>query len=202
MNALQKLELTQGEPIPFIRNRGNVILVKKGNPKQIQSIFDLGKPGIRVVTPNPDREKGSFENYSTSIYEIAKNASPPNSLAAESLFHSIFNQHDKWLSGVTIHHREIPHSIAYGHADAGIIFYQLALYVKQSFPDLFDIVPLGGTVENPKPLPGNRIATLFFLPLKVVDITPKQEQARSQLSEAFLSEKFTQILNKYGLDRP
>jgi hypothetical protein len=202
MNELQELGLTQGSSTPFIRNRGNVILVKQGNPKRIQSVFDLGKPGIRVITPNPNTERGSFENYSTSIYEIAKNTSPPNSHLAENLFNAIFNQHDKWLSGVTIHHREIPHSIAYGKADAGMIFYHLALYVKQAFPDLFDIVPLGGTVENPNPLLGNRVATLFFVPLKVDNINAKQEQARTQLMEAFLSEGFSQILSKYGLDRP
>jgi hypothetical protein len=52
--------ITEGQPLGVFENRGNVMLVKKGNPKKIRSVWDLAKPGVRVVTPNPEFEKGTF----------------------------------------------------------------------------------------------------------------------------------------------
>jgi sulfate/thiosulfate-binding protein len=40
-----------------------VLLVRKGNPKQIKDWDDLGKPGISVVTPNPKTSGGARWNY-------------------------------------------------------------------------------------------------------------------------------------------
>lgn len=203
MAKLEKMGLAVGDPIPILRNRGNVLLVRKGNPKNIQSIWDLGRADVKVVTSNPNTEPGSFSNYSNSIYQIAKNDSnslEPN-LAAAELFNSVFKGGDRWLAGARIHHREVPWSIAYGQADVGLMFYHLALYVQRTFPDLFEIVPLGGTVEQPQPLPGNQIATLFVVRV-AGELTPGQEQAREQLIEALLSEQFTAILSEHGIDRP
>ncbi|MGF1516074.1 MAG: substrate-binding domain-containing protein [Elainellaceae cyanobacterium] len=204
VTRLQELGVTRGEPTPFIRNRGNVMLVKRGNPKNIQTIWDLGRPDVKVVTSNPDTEPGSFGNYSGSIYNIA--ASDPNppdpSFTAENLFDSIFNADTgKWLSGARIHHREVPHSIAFGDADVGLMFYHLALFAKETFPDEFDIVPLGGTAENPQPLPGNRVATLFYIEVGT-ELSETQEQSVDSLVEAFNSPIFTDILASFGLDRP
>ena len=39
--------MTEGEPVAVIKNRGSVLLVKKGNPKQITRIYDLARPDIR-----------------------------------------------------------------------------------------------------------------------------------------------------------
>ncbi|WP_237171457.1 sulfate ABC transporter substrate-binding protein [Pandoraea pulmonicola] len=40
-----------------------VLLVRKGNPKQIKDWGDLVKPGISVVTPNPKTSAGARWNY-------------------------------------------------------------------------------------------------------------------------------------------
>jgi sulfate/thiosulfate transport system substrate-binding protein len=40
-----------------------VLLVRKGNPKQIKDWDDLGKPGISVITPNPKTSGGARWNY-------------------------------------------------------------------------------------------------------------------------------------------
>jgi hypothetical protein len=218
MNALDALGVSEGARIPIIRNYGNVILVKKGNPKHIHTIWDLGRPDVRVVTPSPTLEPGSFGNYSTSIYDIAANDPIGNGgQTPENLFNSIFNangsgHHDgkhgygghddaKWYAGGRIHHREVPWSIAYGHADASVIFYHLALYTKRAFPDMFDIVPLGGTVEDPQPLPGNRVATLFAVRIKGT-WTGAQVDARERLIALLKSPEFTTILERHGLRRP
>lgn len=198
--------VTEGDPIPIIRNRGNVLLVKKGNPRHIRSVWSLARPFVRFVTSNPDTEPGSFGNYSTSLYQIAlMDPSPPVPwFSAEDLFDAVFNRdrpHPKWLAGGRIHHREVPWSVAFGRADAGMLFYHLALHAVRTFPDRFDIVPLGGTVEDPQPVAGNRIATLFAVRI-AGDWTPRQLVARELLLDAFLSEDFTTILDQAGLDRP
>ena len=203
MNELIAAGVTEGEPVAIIRNRGNVLLVQAGNPLNIQSIWDLEKTGVRVATSHPTNEPGSFGNYAESIYNIAFNDSLPNSGKAEVLFNSIFNSAtvDKWVTGRRIHHREVPWLIARNRADVAPIFYHLALFAKLTFPNKFDIVPLGGTVDMPKPLPGNRVGTLFAVKIAGTWST-KQRLAQSSLMDNFQSANFSLILEKYGIDRP
>ena len=218
MNNLESLTFDDGTPvttgtrIPIIRNNGNVILVKRGNPLNIRSVWDLDR--VRLVTSNPFTEPGSFGNYSNSIFNIA--AAERGEAAATRLFNRIFNTNNlrvdledledgddvgAWLSGERIHHREVPWSVAIGRADAGLMFYHLALFAKNSFPDQFDIVPLGGTVDAPDPVAGNRVATLFAIRI-AGDWTPRQIDARERLINGFLSPEFTATLFQYGLRRP
>lgn len=217
INTLESLGVTEGQRVPIIKNHGNVILVKKGNPKKIRSIWDLGRSDVRVVTSNPDLEAGSFNNYSTSIFEIAENNPDGRGRnSAERLFNSIFNndgtkrrhgkhghQHstNKWLAGGRIHHREVPWSVAFGRADAGLMFFHLALHAVRTFPKLFEIVPLGGTVDDPQPLTGNRQATLFAVRIQG-DWTGAQADAREKLMDLLVSTEFTEILERHGLMRP
>ncbi|MBX2854623.1 MAG: substrate-binding domain-containing protein, partial [Rhodobacteraceae bacterium] len=121
MNKLKDMGVVEGDPLPLLSNYGNVLLVKKGNPKNIQSIWDLGREDVTVVTSNPVTEAGSFSNYRDSIYHIALNdPEPPEGMTAEKLFDRVFNgatgREGKWVSGARIHHREAPWSIAYGQA--------------------------------------------------------------------------------------
>ncbi len=203
MDEVIALGVADGEPVPVIRNRGNVLLVSAGNPKNIQSIWDLKRIDVRVATSNPYNEPGSFGNYSSSIYNIALNDTPVGSTEADELYNAIFNStmDDKWASGRRIHHREVPWLIARDHADVAPIFYHLALYAKLTFPRQFDIVPLGGTVDMPDPLPGNKVGTLFALKIKG-DWSAKQLAARDMLVHYFQTQEFGLILNKYGIDVP
>ncbi len=223
---LRREDFIAGDLVAVIRNYGNVILVKKGNPKRIDSVWDLGRPDIRIVTPNPDpqSEPGSFGNYSGSIYRIAyyqyfeapavgeptfceANPNECQGMTPQELFDRIFNgakpsPADKWLAGKRIHHREVPWSIAYGRADAGLIFYHLARHAVEMFPDTFEIVPLGGTAYAPAPLKGNNQAVLSMGCIKDPAFTPLQIAARDRLAEAYMSTTFDTILADHGLTRP
>jgi len=215
MKKLAKLDFIEGKPVPIIKNYGNVILVKKGNPKKIHSVWDLGREDVTLVTPNPQMEAGSFGNFSGSIYNIANNdPHPPKGMTAERLFHRIFNMNRincdptgkkgkkcAWVAGKRIMHREQPWAVASDHADAGFIFYHLALYFSRTFPDKFEIIPLGGQVNNPKPVSGNKVGVLFAVRIKG-NWNKKQLAAREKLLEAFSSNTFTQILKKHGIRRP
>jgi len=212
---LKEMNVVDGEPIPFMKNNGNVIIVKKGNPKHIKTVWDLGRNDVTLVTPNPVMEPGSFGNFSGSIYNIAKkDKHPPQGMTAEQLFDSIFNADQSgcstkegsakkcsWVSGKRIMHREQPWAIYSGNADAGFIFYHLALYFTRTFPDLFEIVPVGGTADKPQPLPGNKVAVLSAVKI-TGNWNDKQKAAQQKFIEALQSDDFTKILAKHGINRP
>ena len=206
IDSLADSGFTEGEAVPISKTRGNVLLVQKENPKHISTVWDLGRDDVRIITPNPEKEAGSFALYVRSIYDIAKHdKNPPLNMTAENLFEKLFNDKSgdpkKWLAGKRIHHREGPWSIAYGKADAGVIFYHLALHAVNTFQDLFDIIPLGGTVKEPEPLLGNHTEILHAVRIHG-QWTKKQKTATERLMELFQSCEFTSILGKHGLDRP
>ena len=206
MEKLLQAGYAEGSSHPLYQDRGAVILVKKGNPQQIQSVWDLGQTGVRLATPNPELEPGAFENYVGTIYNISRNdAEPPSGMSAARLMELLFNgasgDPDKWLAGPRIHHRDLPWSVAYGRANAAVIYYHLGRYTKEIFPDLFDLVPLGGSISHPQPLPGTIITTRHVIRIKG-DWTSRQLEAREKLVHTLLSPEFTQILEKRGLVRP
>lgn len=203
MNKLKAEGALDGQPVPLYTNNGDVILVKRGNPKHIHSVWDLGRPDVHVVTPNPRLEPGAFNNYATTIYQIAEHTKGPQGWTADRLFNSIFNSHEKgkWIAGLRIHHRDVPQAIAYGHADAGVLLYHLALFTKQSFPGKFDIIPLGGTVNDPRPEAGN-VTTVTYIAKVKGHWTPRQEADRDHLYKELMSPAFTKILEEHGLKRP
>lgn len=204
--------VTDGKPFKLLKNQGNVILVKKGNPKNIKTVWDLGRADVTLVTPNPKMEPGSFGNFSGSIYNVAKNdPNPPAGMTAEKLFDTIFNSDQsgcgsadkkcQWVSGKRIMHREQPWAVDSGAADAGFIFYHLALYFTRTFPDKFEIVAVGGTADKPKPLKGNKVGVLQAVRIKG-DWNATQKKAQEKLIEALKSDDFTTILGKHGINRP
>ena len=65
--------------------------------------------------------------------------------------------------------------------------YHLGLYIRDTFPDVFDIVPLGGTMADPQPLKGTIIGTRFVVRIKG-DWTPRQIEARDKLIQTLLSD--------------
>jgi hypothetical protein len=206
MKRLQEAGQTDGLPFPLYRDRGSVILVKKGNPKNINSVWDLGRKDVQYVSPNPALEPGAFDNYANTIYNIAENdPKRPGDMTPERLIDTILNgasgNPHKWLAGPRIHHRDVPWSIAYGKADAGLIMYHLGLYIQGTFPEVFDIVPLGGTIAEPQPLKGTIIGTRFVVRIKG-DWTPRQIEARDKLIQTLLSDDFTKILIRRGMLRP
>jgi hypothetical protein len=207
--VIKQLEVagyTEGPPYPLYKDRGSVILVKRANPKEIRVVWDLGRDDVQYVSPNPALEPGAFSNYVGTIYNIAQNDPDlPKGMTTEKLIDTIFNgasrNPNKWLASPRIHHRDIPWSIAHGRADAGVILYHLALYIVQTFPDKFDIVPLGGTISDPQPLKGTIIDTRFVVRIKG-DWTPRQIEVREKLIQTLLSDDFTKILEKRGMRRP
>ncbi|MEW6669274.1 MAG: substrate-binding domain-containing protein [Thermodesulfobacteriota bacterium] len=137
--------------IPFVRNRGNVLLVKKGNPKRIHGVSDVMRGDVRLFLSNPETEKASFTAYYNTLKALA------SGLNANQDFPDGKIAQGQVLFGSRIHHREAPQAVADDRADVAVVYYHLALRYVRIFPSLFELVPLGGTASHPQPVAGNSI---------------------------------------------
>jgi molybdate transport system substrate-binding protein len=96
--------------VPYATN-DLAIMVPAGNPKNIQSLKDLGRPDVRLSMPNPE-----WEGIANQIGDSLRKA------GGEELYQSVYQ--DKVTSGAAvlteIHHRQTPTRILNGQADAGV----------------------------------------------------------------------------------
>ncbi len=126
---------------PFMRSRGNVLLVRRGNPKGIRTVADLARTDVRLFLSNPRAETASHEVYARTLRALARAAGVATDVVEGSGV----------VHGARIHHREAPQALADGRADAACLYYHLALRYTRIFPERFEIVPLDGTPEAPAP---------------------------------------------------
>ncbi len=140
------------EHVPFMRNRGNVLLIKKGNPKNILGVADLAREDVRLFLSNPKTETVSHKGYVATLKGMAAREN------VDLSFLSVERPNKKVVYGERIHHREAPQAIVDGHADVAVVYYHLALHYTRIFTELFDMIPLGGTTRDPRPFPENVIS--------------------------------------------
>jgi len=138
------------------QNQGSVLLIPRGNPKKIQSVQDLMRADVRLFISNPETEKTSYNGYRQTLESLAE----CQGIDVEAFCDAVFG--DKAVFGERIHHREAPEAVADGSADVAIVYYHLALRYTRILPDLFDIIPLGGTKEEPVPPPENLTAQIHM----------------------------------------
>jgi len=216
----------------FLTNKGNVILIRDDPLVNINNICDLGGE-TRVATPNPNLEPGSFSNFSDTIFNVAEQDAgcdatdlfngiftQDKSTFDLSYFNNPYNIDGvlsvfgrgstpqgtgaRWVASSRIMHRDIPYALCNDEADAGIIFYHLAKYLKDTLATAgcrLKIVPLGGTVNEPRPLPGNIVSTLQIA--KVKGTYPRKVRYGRNIIYNFFttSPTWEQILHDHGLTR-
>ena len=163
-----------------MRSRGNVLLIRKGNPKQIHGIADLLRDDVRVFISNPQTEKASYDVYTETIRLLTQGSTLDPG---------------RTYFGELIHHREAPQCLYDGHADVAMIYYHLALRYTRIFPDLFDFIPLGGTKENPQP-DSNNVSTTYHIGL----INENNPLAQALL-DFMQGDSVTAIYQQHGLER-
>jgi hypothetical protein len=129
---------------PFMRSLGNVLLVRKGNPKSIRSIADLARPDVKLFLSNPVTETASYQVYSDSLKALAGRIN-----LELDIFPDPPKDSERVVYGERIHHREAPQSLADGQVDAAFLYYHLALRYTRIFPECFEIVPVDGTPVAP-----------------------------------------------------
>ncbi len=91
-----------------------VLLVARGNPRQIHSWADLGRKDVRVCMPNP-----AFEGIGEKILSVL------HKVGGEPLINKVMYykvEHGQTCVTV-IHHRQIPLEILQGQCDAGPVWY-------------------------------------------------------------------------------
>jgi hypothetical protein len=137
--------------VPFMRNQGNVLLVKKDNPKGIASASDVLQEDVRLFISNAETEKASYTAYRDTLDNLLGAACPEGALETK-------RAQGQLVYGQRIHHREAPQAVFDDSADAAMVFHHLALRYVRIFPDNFEFVPLGGSVNAPAPLPGNVVS--------------------------------------------
>jgi hypothetical protein len=142
----------------FMQSQGNVLLIRKDNPKNIQGIADLLREDVRLFISSPLTEKASYEVYKDTFIGLAREQGIDNN-AVDSL---LSNKQDRVIFGSSIHHREAPQNLYEGRADVAIVYYHLALRYSRIFADHFDFIPLGGSKDQPEPS-ANNIGTTYFI---------------------------------------
>ena len=135
VRSLVGRKLLVGKPVVYATN-DLTIMVPKGNPAGIKGLVDLGKPGVRLVMPNP-----AWEGVARQIKGALRKA------GGESLVRSVYG--DKVKNGETvltrIHHRQSPMTLMRKKADAGVTWRSEAIFQEQE----------GHSIEN-VPIPDNQ----------------------------------------------
>lgn len=109
------------EYVPYAKNN-LAIMVPEGNPKGITGWQDLGRPGVRVVMPNPEAE-----GVGRLILRAMEKTGGPE--LAEMVMGKKVADGETFLT--RIHHRQSPLLLLDGEADAGPVWISEALYQKR-----------------------------------------------------------------------
>ncbi len=157
------------------------IMVRKGNPLNIKTLNDLGKPNVRVSMPNPN-----WEGIGSRITQAYKNAG--GEALKEMIMTHKNNKGTTYLT--TVHHRQTPMRIMYGLSDAGAVWYSEAYYHAKMTDHPIDMVEIPDKV--------NVEATYMAGQMKNA---PHPDAAAAFMS--FLtSAKAKNIYKKYGFEMP
>lgn len=119
--AIKEGDVT-GPATPYATNT-LTIMVPKGNPAKIANLNDIGKPGVRLVMPNP-----AFEGVGRQIKSSLSKA------GGEELVRAVYET--KVKNGETlltrVHHRQSPLYLMQGKADAGVTWQSEAIFQEQT----------------------------------------------------------------------
>lgn len=161
----------------YARNRGMVLLVGAGNPKNISSVKDLLRDDVRVAISSPQREPASFESYANTLRGQGGATLPQQILAKPTT-----------ISPRVVHHRENPQFIADGKADVAPMYFHLGDYLKRTMPQLFDYIPL--------PTENNFIDSLGIAKIK----NTQRETAAQAFIEFMRTHAAAAIYERHGFD--
>ncbi len=178
--------------VPFMQSRGNVLLVRQGNPRHIQGIGDLLRVDVRFFLSNPETEAASYHVYRDTLLGLVR-AAGLEVAAFEAL---LGGGPPRLVHGEAIHHREAPQALASDRADVALVYYHLALRYTRVFPGRFEIVALGGTPQAPQPAPENVLSRFH------AGLVGGGGEWGGKLLEFLQGETVTEIYIRHGLQRP
>lgn len=174
----------------FMQSQGNVLLVRKDNPKNINAIADLLRDDVRLFISNPQTEQASYQVYRDTLLGMAQEQGLNSNLLEKKLS----GGNNNIIFGERIHHRETPQALFDNQADVAIVYYHLALRYTRIFPEDFEIVSLFNNADQP--ISAN-ITTTYHAGL----LTDAGDWGATFL-EFLFSEQVTNIYQAHGLRRP
>lgn len=158
-----------------------VLLVAKGNPKNIRGIADLKRGDVRTSMPNPVNE-GIMQFYGRKVLE--RHGLWQHISAGKECF-SCQTTPNNWFTAV--HHRETPDRILAGTSDTGIVWATEAL----------EALRLGKSVDEVKLPPEDSLRDEVAYAIGALAAGPRQSAAGRYL--AFLATPQAQAAYaKYG----
>ena len=134
----------QGPTKGIVSDSVVVIVVPKGNPKNIRGWDDLIKPGVRIVTPNPASSGAARWNILAAYHQVVKAG---GSEADAKAYLTSFFQNVVALPGSG---RDATNAFLQGTADALISYENEAILARQSGEEFDYLVPDNTLlIENP-----------------------------------------------------
>jgi len=161
----------------YTRNRGMVLLVAAGNPKNIRGIQDLLRDDVRVALSSPVREPASFDSYASTLRAQGGAQFPERVLKKANT-----------VSPAAVHHRENPQLIHDGLADVAPMYFHFGEYLKKHMPEHFDYVAL--------PAEGN---SRDELAISLIHNAPRRAAAAAWI-EFIRSDVAAAVYYRYGFD--
>lgn len=111
-----------GSAVPYVTNQ-LTIMVRQGNPRNVQSLNDLASPTLHLAMPNPE-----FEGVARQIRASLVKA------GGDALASAVYV--DKVKAGTTeltqIHHRQTALFLMQDRADAGVVWKSEAIFQEQA----------------------------------------------------------------------
>ncbi len=181
---------TMARHAAFARSRGNVLLVRAGNPCRIRDVRDLARSDVRLFLSNPRTEAASYQVYRETLTRFARRFAIDLGAVLQT------DDAARVVYGECIHHREAPQALADGRADVAVLYYHLALRYTRVFPGVFEVVALDGSGDTaPDPSPDN-VTTAYHAGL----VGNGGAWGRSLL-DFLMSETVAAIYERHGLRR-
>ena len=158
------------------------LMVKKGNPKDIQSVLDLGREDIIVSQPNAEYEH--IADHIAVMYDQA---------GGQELLETILSR--KKAAGTTlmttVHHRQTPRRLIGGNADVGPVWHTEIVEAKRTG------LAVEG-VEIDRALDQREAINYYIAPLK----NCRHPENAKKILEFIKTERARKIFTDYGFVVP
>ncbi|WP_214226980.1 substrate-binding domain-containing protein [Pedobacter sp. B4-66] len=156
------------------------IMTRKGNPKQVKKLADLGRSDVRVSMPNPE-----WEGIGKRIEEAYRK------VGGEALRNTIMQTKvkDSTTYLTQIHHRQTPMRILYEQSDAGPVWYSEVHYQKM----------IGHPIESIEIPENENIKAQYYAGQLKKAPHPK---AAKDFMDFLVSKEARTIYSKYGFELP
>jgi ABC-type molybdate transport system substrate-binding protein len=155
-------------------------MTRKGNPKQVKKLADLGRSDVRVSMPNPE-----WEGIGKRIEEAYRK------VGGDTLRNTIMETKvkDSTTYLTQIHHRQTPMRILYEQSDAGPVWYSEVHYQKM----------IGHPIEYIEIPENENIKAQYYAGQLKKAPHPK---AAKDFMDFLVSKEARAIYSKYGFELP